>query len=90
MKLLRSELGDCAPQLTAEDAETGLDFCGAESSGAGLLDVLANAELLQQAGEAMCEAIGSTLLTAYSRHLHVRLQADTSAYHQCCFMLLIK
>lgn len=81
---VRSELGDHAPQLTVEDADRSLNYCCADSSSAGLLDVLANAELLQQAGGAMCEAIASTLLTAYSRHLHVRLQADTSAYHQCC------
>ena len=51
--------------------------CAAEPSGAGLLDVLADAELLQQAGEAVCETIASTLLAAFSRHAHVRLRAHT-------------
>ena len=55
-------------------------MCAAEPSGAGLLDVLADAELLQQAGEAVCETIASTLLTAFSRPTHVRLRADTCPY----------
>lgn len=45
--------------------------CDAGPSSAGSLDVLANAKLLQQGGEAACEKIGSTLLAHFSQHTEV-------------------
>jgi len=52
-----------------------LTTCFADSSGAGLLDVLASAELLQQGGEAMCQKIASTLLTHFSSNSQVQLRS---------------